>query len=545
MAAMPQGPRAGKLSASPDDKAFGGRVRLQPGDDSAFKSGQVKRSDEDDDAELYPQRRGSRVGMWIALFSLLVIGAAAGAVYMFVFNKKTPVAQPTAVSDAAVATAPADAGAIATATADAATEAPANPLEGAKSELLAGVGARIKTSLDGLAGKDDPASLAMRARLSTALAEAMQDRAGFLEKTEGDKLRKQAKQLVVDALPLAQRAFQGQQDSPSANLAMADVMRLQGKAAPSVRRYIDTARSKAAGDTEIVASVALSESQLLVRDGKLPDAEKALAGLDSTADMRIKLELALIAFTQNKPADAKAIVDQILATQPDHEVAQAMFAKLGTSVATTDPMPTEDGSGSAHGSGAGSGSATPTTNNNTGNTGNSGNTGTPSGGGGGDYDGLLAKANKLAETNCSKAMDLYQKALDLKSNGVEALTGMGYCHLDAKQFSSAFSKFRAALAVSSRYEPALGGIAETYQRQGNKEAAIEAWKNYLEIYPSSAKAKKQLEILGADSGGTGGTTTTPDKQPDKQPDSGSSTPPPTPTPAPTPAPAPTEGSASN
>ena len=76
--------------------------------------------------------------------------------------------------------------------------------------------------------------------------------------------------------------------------------------------------------------------------------------------------------------------------------------------------------------------------------------------------------------------------------------GMGYCHLDAKQFSSAFSKFRAALAVSSRFEPALGGVAETYQRQGNKEAAIEAWRKYLDIYPTSAKAKKQLEILGAD-----------------------------------------------
>ena len=125
---------------------------------------------------------------------------------------------------------------------------------------------------------------------------------------------------------------------------------------------------------------------------------------------------------------------------------------------------------------------------------------TNSGGGAGgrnDYDSLLAQANKAAESNCTKAMDLYSKALEQRPNGVEALTGMGYCHLDAKQFSSAFSKFRAALAVSSKFEPALGGVAETYQRQGNKEAAIEAWRKYLDIYPTSVKAKKQLDLLGA------------------------------------------------
>jgi len=129
-------------------------------------------------------------------------------------------------------------------------------------------------------------------------------------------------------------------------------------------------------------------------------------------------------------------------------------------------------------------------------------------------------------------MELYGKALEQKPTGVEALTGMGYCYLDAKQFASAFSKFRAALAVSSRYEPALGGVAETYQRQGNKEQAIEAWHRYLDVIPGSPKAKKQLEILG-DTGG------------DKPP-----TPTPTPTPpagsgdqAPAPAPAPAPASA--
>jgi predicted Zn finger-like uncharacterized protein len=508
MAAMPQGPRAGKLSTSPDDKAFGGRVRLQPSDDAAFESGRVL-ADDDDAAELYPQRRGSKAGMWIALISLLVIGAAAGAVYMLVFNKKAeqPIAQP-AGDAATVATATLDGGtAVVVTPLDAAGEVAADPLASARAELLAGVNARIKTALDGLAGKDDPASLAIRSRLSTALAQSMQDRALFVDKAEADKLRKSVKQIVLDAVPLAQRAFSGQQDSASANLAMADVLRLQDKAAPAVKRYIDTARTKVAGDKELAASVALSDGLLALRDGKLADASKALSGVDAPDDMRIKIAQAQILYAQSKPADAKALVDQVLATQPDHDVALAMYKKLETTVASSDPLPPEEPTHTT--------AKNPTNPNPN-----------PPAGGGDSYDALLAHANKLAETNCTKAMELFHKALDQKPNGVEALTGMGYCHLDAKQFSSAFSKFRAALAVSARYEPALGGVAETYQRQGNKDAAIEAWRRYLEVYPSSPKAKKQLEILGAPAEGS---APAPQPQPQPQPEQ------PPPAPAPTPA----------
>lgn len=520
MAAMPQGPRGGKLSAGPDE-GFAGKVRVQPSDRSTF-DGKVATMDDDDD--VYQPSRGSRAGMWIALVALLVIGAAAGAVYMFVFKggNKQPVAQVT--KDAGVAVAPADAAqnnVVVAPLIDAQVET-ASPLDTARGELVAGVHARMKAALDSLSGKDDPASLALRARLMTGLAQGMQDRAGFVDKAEADKLRKEAKQIVIDAAPLAQRALAGQADSVDANLAMADVLRLQGKPAPSVKRYITTAKGKA--DKAGAASVALSEALLSMRDGKLPDAATALSAQATTApdDMRIKTALALIAYAQNKQPDAKAQVDQIVATQPDHDVALAMYKKLETVVAKEDPLPPEDGGNK------GSASTKPPTNppQNTG-----------GGGGGGDYDSLLAQANKLAETNCTKAMELFDKALAQKPQGVEALTGTGYCHLDRKEFSSAFSKFRAALLVSPRYEPALGGIAETYQRQGNKAAAIEAWNRYLEVFPGSPKAKKQLDILGA------GDAPKPPPADDKKPEGGTDTPPPPPTPTPTPAPE--AGSASN
>jgi predicted Zn finger-like uncharacterized protein len=514
MVGFPQGPQGGRLSAAPDEPAFAGRVRVEPSNDSF--GGRVPAEDDDDDS-LMPSQRGSRVGLWIAVFAMLVIGAAAGVVYVVVFQKKSTHA-------AASAPAPADAAPqVATVTRDAApvvtpldTAAPVPQIDPNVAALGAGVESELAKAAAALAGKDDPASLAMRARLATALAQAQQERAGLIDKTEGDKLRKQAKQTVIDAAPLAQKAQKALPDDGTANLAMADVLRLQGKSARDVQRYIDQAKAKADA-----RETALAEGMLAMRDGKLDDAQQRLTAADTDpGDVRAKLELALVALAQNRAAEAKALVAQVIATQPEHATAKALAAKLETLVANTDPLPVEDGGG--HGSAKHGGD---------------GSTGTPASGGGNDYDSLLQRANKLAETNCGKAMDLFSKALDQKPNGVEALTGMGYCNLDAKKFASAFSNFRAALAVSSKYEPALSGVAEAYTQMGRKDQAIEAWKNYLDVYPGNAKAKKQLELLGAgasENNGGQGSATTPTPP----------TPPPDPTPPPTPpAPAPSGSAA--
>ena len=127
-----------------------------------------------------------------------------------------------------------------------------------------------------------------------------------------------------------------------------------------------------------------------------------------------------------------------------------------------------------------------------------------------DYNKLIAKGNELAEVSCGQAMPYFEKALAANPAGIEALTGMGFCHIDAKQFASAYSKFRAALAISPHYERALWGTAEAYQQQGLKDQAIEAYRTYLAAFPNSAAAKKQLDRLGGnDSGNTAPATPTP------------------------------------
>ncbi|MEO8548609.1 MAG: zinc-ribbon domain-containing protein [Kofleriaceae bacterium] len=510
LASMPQGPRSGKLSMPANEPAFAGRVRISPGDESSFQTGKVSRLVDDDDEMIAPQR-GSRAGTWIALLALVVIAAGAGAVYMLVFNKKGEEAAAVKQDAGAIALA-SDAGAIVSPIVDAAPVAPPDPLDSARTELLAGIEPRIKGVYEALAAKDDPASLAMRARLATGLAQSMMERAGLVtDKAEADKLRKEAKQLVIDAAPLAQRALKAAADDPSANLAMADVLRLQGKSLKDVQRYLEAAKAKGAADKELARSIALADARTLIRDAKLDDAAKELVALDGAGDARVQTELALVAYAQGKPADAKPFVDQLLASTPDHDVARALQKRLETAVVKTDPMPTEGSASVVHHD------PNPVQS-------------VPSG----DYDSLVGKADKLADSNCTSAMPLYSKALEQKPTGVEALTGMGYCYLNSKQFASAFSKFRSALAVSTKFEPALAGVAETYQQQGNKGQAIEAWQRYLEAYPGSPKATKQLQILGAGAGAGSATT--------NSTGSGDATPTTLPTPSPTPAPG--DGSAS-
>ncbi|HSK01103.1 MAG TPA: tetratricopeptide repeat protein, partial [Kofleriaceae bacterium] len=520
------GPYVGNFAAIPDEPAFAGRFHSTADPEAQFKTSKVIRPDVDDEDDLLPSRRGTRAGLWIVLALLAFGGAAAAGVYMFVI-KDSDKGRAGAGPDPGSAEPP-DAAVVAAAP-DAPEAPPVSPVDTAQSELAADNEVRLRTAFESLAGKDEPAAQAVRAHLAAAIAQALTDRAGVLaDRAEADKLRRQADAIVIEAATSAQRALATVPDDAAANLAMAAVLRLQRKPAAAIKRYSDAAKTK--GDRAWARDIALADALLLARDGKLDEARAALAAIDlvvgkleGTSDVRARFQLARIALAQGRPADARPLVEQILAVPPEHAGARALAAKLETAVATTDPLPPEEPK-----QGAGEGATRPPDRPGPGP--GPGPTGPGPGPGptpvvaGGSYDTLLKRADGLAERDCAGAMALYQKALEQKPNGVEALTGMGYCHIDQKQFSSAFGKFRAALAVSSRYEPALWGVAEAYQQQGRKEDAIAAFQRYLEAYPGSPKALRQLERLGASPGGG-------------SPSGGAAGSTPAPAPAPTPAPA--------
>jgi serine/threonine-protein kinase len=105
------------------------------------------------------------------------------------------------------------------------------------------------------------------------------------------------------------------------------------------------------------------------------------------------------------------------------------------------------------------------------------------------YGDLVSAAQRLGKFSCSSAAHIYETAIDLNPRGVEALTGLGRCLLELKDYDRAISNFRAALAISRRNPEALIGAAEAYQLKGNAPAAIAHYKEYLEVAPSGPRAE--------------------------------------------------------
>lgn len=506
-------PFGGKIAAITDEPAFAsgkmaGKVRVDPSDESSFQTGKVRMIDEDDD-DVLPKRQGSRAGVWIALVAIIVVGGGAFGTYWFVIRPKGAV-----VATIDSGTGSGSGSAIATTTPDAATTitpiavdaAPsADPLEAPRRALLADVELDLRESMKALDGNTDGDALALRALLVARLAQDLQDRAGLLtDKAEAEKLRKEAKTIVIDASTSANLAHKAKPDSAAGNIAMAEMMRFAGKSAKDIKRYTDLARA----DKAWARDADLADALVLVRDGKLDDAKAALAKIDdgdnkleNSGDVRARFHRALVELAQNHPADSKTLVDQVLAAQPSHAAARSLAERLATLVASSDPLPPEVGGKDA---GVGSPDKTPDA------AIASGSAAVPPPETGGTYDSYMREANKIADSNCARALELYQKALDAKPDAAEAHTGMGYCFVDAKRYGEAQSKFRTALRYAPKYEPALFGIAEAYQYQGRKDDAIEAYKAYLAVFPNAQKAIKALERLGVtDAGGTPPSTPTP------------------------------------
>ena len=444
-------------------------------------------ADEEDD---YNPARSS-AARWIVVLSLFLMAGAAVVVYFMVFRQPVgdallaapgrdaaPVVQRVG-PDAAVAAAP-----------PAAKEVPEpRPPTPSTAEILADTYQHLladdrnaiadaEAVLAGLDGADsDPEILVARARIHTALAQHLFDEVqamgrGKESKRRRNQLNRTAQQRVLDAVTLTKKVRQKDSKNPAALVILADVSRLQNKRASEVERYVKKALKQDAANRDALLVRALSH----LRHNRPRKARKLLERLASgagdpikTGDIRPLYRLALIDLADKNYRDARRRADAITAVKPDHPGAQGLIARIdaATAVNTDDPLPREEDSRSSRDE---------------------------------SYDSILERAHRRAENgDCSGALDLYERAVDMQPTSVPALTGMGYCHVDRKEFASAHGKFKAALAVSPRYQEALWGIAEAYQQQGLKPQAIAAYKLFIEEHPNTPRAdraRQHIEKLG-------------------------------------------------
>jgi tetratricopeptide (TPR) repeat protein len=348
-----------------------------------------------------------------------------------------------------------------------------------------------------------PALLAARARVEIALAEIGAAAAPSAD-TGATQRRVEVPKHLAAAETLASRALELDPQNSAAMVAEADAARLRGRPAREAESWLKKALVKDRRDRE----AALSQALLLRRDKRLREARALLEELAKRAedDVRPAYHLAEIDVTEAKFNDARPRLDAILKQQPQHvgalALAELIASRAGTSeppVDQTDPMPPEVTnsrpsvvSKGSHATGGGGSAAN----------------------GEDSYDRLLARADRLAQGgNCRVAIPTYERALDHNPAGVGALTGLGYCYLDARDYGRAFAKFRAALGISPRYQTAILGMAETYQRDGDTAHAIEMYKRFLSEYPDTPRAsvvRRQIERL---SGNTPQRGHSPDSQP--------------------------------
>ncbi|ACY14387.1 zinc-ribbon domain-containing protein [Haliangium ochraceum] len=525
------------------DVAFGpGRVRaLSESEDSEDGEGAAARDEERD-------QPSSGVGRWVVLVALLLMAASAGVVYMLVFRPTGETIEGVLVGgDAGLAelAGGADGGLDTVALADQLGAALARDTDAGLDAF-----ARQLEALEAELGQSEELLVA-RARVRAARAQHLFDRAALADQADKNQqastLQREADEMVLEALTLAQRALQKQRSNPEALVAMADVQRLQGRNA----RQIDSYLGEVGKDTEahrearLVRAMALAQNKREREQAvKIFEALEAEGEEEGWGDLRPRTRLAMLAFISERYEAAEAHANAVLKREPAHEIARALLDRLEASagVDTSDPMPVEEGPDDGDGDGdTGAGRDTtpskPTTP-----------TPTPSPtptppakdppSKPATYAELLAQAKSKAQAGqCGDAILLFERALDENPIGVEALNGTGSCHLSRREYSTARGKFRAVLGIASGNADAIWGMAESYRQQGNGGEAVQWYRRYLDAHPAGGRAdeaRRRVDELG----GSGGGGSDDGADDDDAPAPSAPAPAPAPTPAPTPAPAP-------
>jgi predicted Zn finger-like uncharacterized protein len=435
-----------------------------------------------DDIEL-PRSSASR---YVILISLLVLGVAGAVVYFRVLRGASEPFTDAAVvtPDGGIALDP-----------DAAVIDPTQPPQPGPSlvepsEVAAVIYGQNETDLIAFAdeltripgadvkapdGVASPSDLVARGRTALAIAQLIAEGSAT-----GD-----VKSQVQLAEALSRRAIQVTPSDAGAHLVAAEALRLENRPAREVERWLRRAQSDPAWAYE----TALARGLLYMRDKRLAEARKVLESQAAAApagDLRVDYYLARIDAAENQKDSAQTRLSKVLTALPNHAGARKLMASLGGTVppaptnADAAPVPTPAPVPDAAPVPAPAADAAPVP----------APTPTPTPPKPETYEQLVDRADSMAENGrCAQASTLYRQALEKNSQGIGAMTGLAYCHLDAGRSGDALSMFQKALSVSPRYQPAMWGVAETLERQGNKEKAVEAYEAFVRAHPDSRRSE--------------------------------------------------------
>jgi len=386
----------------------------------------------------------------------------------------------------------------------------------------------LKQALQQLATvpQGDGLALAARAEVSSNLAQQMRDEAFLLDrraeriesrvapagpdgapKAEPPKenpkglrqkainLRDDSKKMLKQAEKNINEAIKAAPNKAEVKRAMADYLRLLGRGEKVVMPYITAVRQLKANDLETY----YVEGAFWSQQGKIRKAEDLLKAAIEKAEKsplkhlhRASFQLAMLYLRKGQRDGAKQQVENILRVNGKHRLAQELKKALAgeeqttattpeatdvkppdTPVTKDTPTPPPDTKP------APVDKPKPPSDRKPG----------PTVSLKGSYAELVRRGNKLSERGSSmKALKLFKAALKKNPTGHEALSGVGYCHLDQERTGSAIRFFKRALRQSQFYGDAMIGIAEAYKVQGNHRKALNYYKAFLRTNPTGKKA---------------------------------------------------------
>ena len=273
---------------------------------------------------------------------------------------------------------------------------------------------------------------------------------------------------------------------PELARAFGDLLRVEGGPAAAAERYFTRATQQGASDPEL----AYARAELALREGKSTEAAAHLAevvrlegapGRDPL--LRAHYRLAALALAAGRGDDARRECDLVLKTSPKHDRARALCATQTVDLGAAAPTPIDAGAPAAAAAPPVAPPVAPKP--------HDASLAPPVGkeAAPADYRTLVRDADRLSENGRSQqARKLYERALELDPRGVGALTGLGYCDLDAERFLQAVDRFNAALAIDAANGDAMVGLAESYKIRGQTARAIEYYNKYLDAHAAGSRA---------------------------------------------------------
>ena len=100
--------------------------------------------------------------------------------------------------------------------------------------------------------------------------------------------------------------------------------------------------------------------------------------------------------------------------------------------------------------------------------------------------------------NLGKAKELLTKALEVKSDYVDARFELGRLYYNQEQYDEAIEQFEIAVQLFPDHSNSIYSLGLAYQKKGDNAKALEMFKKVLELNPGNTEIQERInEVSGS------------------------------------------------